>query len=59
MAYRIVGELEGTEIKFTGILPDREKQEETFETVEEAEAALKDLEKVLPEGTKLTVEPAV
>lgn len=59
MAYRIVGELEGTEIKFTGLLPGRQKEEETYETVEEAEAALKDLEQLLPEGTKLTIEPAV
>ena len=37
MAYRIVGELEGTEITFTSTHPDREKREETFETIEEAE----------------------
>ncbi|WP_121984830.1 hypothetical protein [Bacillus velezensis] len=62
MAYRIVGELEGTEITFTSTHPDREKREETFETfetIEEAEEAMKTFKMSLPEGTKLTIEPAV
>ena len=59
MAYRIVGELEGTEITFTSTHPDREKREEIFETIEEAEDALNTLKMSLPAGTKLTTEPAV
>ena len=59
MAYRIVGELEGTEITFTSTHPDREKREEIFETIEEAEDALNTLKMSLPDGTKLTIEPAV
>lgn len=59
MAYRIAGELKGTEITFTSTHPDREKREEIFETIEEAEDALRTLKMSLPEGTKLTIEPAV
>ncbi|MCV4329388.1 RNA binding motif protein 18 [Bacillus velezensis] len=59
MAYRIVGELKGTEITFTSTHPDREKREETYETIEDAEEAVKTLKMSLPEGTKLTIEPAV
>ncbi|MED3603358.1 hypothetical protein ACTOS9_21920 (plasmid) [Bacillus subtilis] len=59
MAYRIVGELKGTEITFTSTHPDRAKREEIFKTIEEAEDALKTLKMSLPEGTKLTIEPAV
>ncbi|WP_188322787.1 hypothetical protein [Bacillus velezensis] len=59
MAYRIVGELEGTEITFTSTHPDREKREEIFETIKEAEDALNILKMSLPDGVKLTIEPAV
>lgn len=59
MAYRIVGELEGTEITFTSTHPDGEEQENIFETIEEAEDALSALKMSLPKGTKLTIEPAV
>nr|WGD91501.1 hypothetical protein P5665_22380 [Bacillus subtilis]WGD91505.1 hypothetical protein P5665_22320 [Bacillus subtilis]WGD91511.1 hypothetical protein P5665_22350 [Bacillus subtilis] len=43
MTYRIVGELEGTEITFTSTHPDGEKREDIFETIEEAEDALNTL----------------
>ncbi|KIU09855.1 hypothetical protein SC09_contig10orf00029 [Bacillus subtilis] len=59
MAYRIVGELEGTEITFTSTHPDGEEREEIFETIEEAEDAVRTLKISLPERTKLTIEPAV
>ncbi|EFG2114744.1 MULTISPECIES: hypothetical protein [Bacillus subtilis group] len=59
MAYRIVGELEGTEITFTSTHPNGEKREDIFETIEEAEDALNTLKMSLPDGTKLTIEPAV
>lgn len=59
MAYRIVGKLEGTEIKFTSTHSDEEIREEIFETIEEAEDTLRTLKMSLPEGTKLTIEPAV
>lgn len=59
MAYRIVGNLEGTEIKFTSTHSDEEIREEIFETIEEAEDTLRTLKMSLPEGTKLTIEPAV
>lgn len=59
MTYRIVGELEGTEITFTSTHPDGEKREDIFETIEEAEDALNTLKMSLPDGTKLTIEPAV
>lgn len=57
MAYRIVGELEGTEI--TSTHSDGEKREDIFETIEKAEDALNTLKMSLPYGTKLTIEPAV
>ncbi len=59
MAYRIVGELEGTEITFTSTHPGGENREEIFETIKEAEDALNTLKMSLPDGTKLTIEPAV
>ncbi|MCY8546431.1 hypothetical protein [Bacillus vallismortis] len=59
MAYRIAGELEGKEIKFMSTHPDREKQEDIFETIEEAENALNTLKMSLPEETKLTIESVV
>ncbi|MED3627829.1 hypothetical protein P4478_12260 [Bacillus subtilis] len=59
MAYRIVGELEGTEITFTSTHPGGENREEIFETIEEAEDALNTLKMSLPKGTKLTIKPVV
>lgn len=59
MTYRIVGDLEGTEITFTSTHPDGEKREEIFETIEEAKNALNILKMSLPDKTKLSIEPAV
>ncbi|MCM3191444.1 hypothetical protein OQZ55_00135 [Bacillus subtilis] len=58
MAYRIVGELEGTEITFTSTHPDGEEREEIFETIEEAEKVMESLKASMPNEMKWTIEPA-
>ncbi|WBC28229.1 hypothetical protein [Bacillus subtilis] len=59
MAYRIVGELEGTEITFTSTHPDGEEREEIFETIEEAEKVMESLIASMPNEMKWTIDPAV
>lgn len=58
MAYRIVGELGGTEITFTSTHPDGEEREEIFETIEAAEKVMESLKASMPNEMKWTIEPA-